>query len=155
MFTDEKQIEKSKLRRTTVKEFIKGKNIDEKSFTYFMDIVDDLALCLDLRLGHIEDTTNIDRRIINRMYTCGECLLDSDEELNKTFIDSYIDSTIVEYAKFGYEVGLVVFKEKLNSFTKKCFNKSNIDYHDAIITLTKKLTINGPEKPKQKTKTIA
>ena len=54
MFRDEKQIEKSKSRRTTVKEFIKDKNIDEKSFTYFMDIVDDLALCLDLRLGYIE-----------------------------------------------------------------------------------------------------
>ena len=155
MFTDENQKEKSMLRRTAVKQFIKGKNIDDKSFTYFMDIVDDLALCIDLRLGYIENTSNIDKRIINRMYTCGECLLDSDDELNKSFIDSYIDSTIVEYAKFGYEVGLILFKEKLNSFTKKCFNKSTTDYHDAIITLTKKLTISGPEKPKQKTKKLS
>jgi len=154
MFTDEKQKEKSKLRRITVKQFIKDKNIDEKSFTYFMDIVDDLSLCLDLRLGYVENTSNIDKRVINRMYTCGDCLLNSDDELNKTFIDSYIDSIIVEYAKFGYEVGLVLFKDKLNSFTKKCFNKSNIDYHDAIITLTKKLTINGPKKLKPKTKSI-
>ena len=68
MFRDEKQIEKSKSRRTTVKEFIKDKNIDEKSFTYFMDIVDDLALCLDLRLGYIENTSNIDRQPFNRTF---------------------------------------------------------------------------------------
>ena len=140
MFNDEKQLEKAVKRRKIVKQSIKdnNKNIDNESFIYFMDLVDDLSSCIDLKLGNINNVSDFDPKSLERMYLCGECLLtDPKDDTNKEYINQYIDSVIVEYAKFGYEVGLLFFKDKLNDFTKNYFGKNINDYHDGIINLTK------------------
>ncbi len=155
MFNDQIQLEKAKERRKIVRGYIGDKEIDNNSFTYFMDLVDDLSSCIDLKLGKIENIPNINTKIIDRMYSCGECLLTDDlDDVSKEYIDQYIDSVVVEYAKFGYEVGLNLFKEKLNEFTKKFFG-NGIDYHDAIIYLTKQFSIDPFDNTKEKTISIA
>ena len=74
MFNDSKQKEKAIIRRKIVKQYIENKEIDNKSFEYFMDVIDDLSSCIDLKLGIIEDTSNFDPKALERMYLCGECL---------------------------------------------------------------------------------
>ena len=152
MFNEPKQIEKSKIRREMIKQYAEDKGIDEKSFEYFMDLVDDLSSCIDLKLGNIENPMSVDEKILTRMYTCGECLLsDSEEETNKLYINQYIDSVIVEYAKFGYEVGIKIYKEKLNDFTNKLYGNNKKDYYDAVVCLTKNLMkINSKESKRKK-----
>ena len=138
MFNDLKQLEKGKIRRKLVEQSLGNKKIDNKSFVYFMDIVDDLSACIDLKLGDIEDTSNYDSHALERMYFCGECLLNEEQDdISNSFINQYIDSVIVEYAKFGYEVGLVFFKDKLNQFASDYYNKDIKDYHKALVDLTK------------------
>lgn len=153
MFEDEKQKEKSVKRRKMVKQSIKdnNKDIDSKSFTYFMDLVDDLSSCIDLKLGKISDIPNMDPNCLERMYLCGECLLtDTNDETTRLYLNQYIDSVVVEYAKFDYEVGLLFFKEKLKDFTQKYFGKKVDDYHDGIISLTESF-----QKEEKKSKKLA
>ena len=153
MFDDEEQIEKSEKRRKKVKQSIKdnNKDIDSESFTYFMDLVDDLSSCIDLKLGKISDIPNIDPNCLERMYLCGECLLtDTNDETTRLYLNQYIDSVVVEYAKFGYEVGLLFFKDKLKNFTQKYFGKKVDDYHDGIISLTESF-----QKEEKKSKKLA
>ena len=156
MFEDSKQQEKAIARRNIVKQYIASKEIDNKSFEYFMDVIDDLSSCIDLKLGKIDNVSKYDPKTIERMNLCGECLLNEElDETSKEFVDQYIDSVIVEYAKFGYEVGLLFYKDKLNDFTNKYYNHGIKDYHDALIRMTKSFTANETEKKSNKKLTIA
>ena len=143
MFTDKSQIVKNNARSQRVKDLLGDKDYDQKSFTYFVDILNELGEAMDLARDYIDISgkdMNLEfvRNCYVRERAVGNILLaDILREDDKEFVDSYIDSVCVEYSKFLYEVGLINFRTRVQDITNAITESSDYDYHDLLVSMAR------------------
>lgn len=141
MFTDKTQIAKNTARSQMVKDLLGDKEYDKKSFTYFVDVLNELGEAMDLARGNIDIsgkdmTEEYVRNAYFRERAVGNILLATEMRgYEKDIIDSYIDSICVEYAKFLYEVGLINFRRGVQDITNLIAESSEYDYHDLLTNM--------------------
>ena len=70
-----------------------------------------------------------------------------------SFVREYIDSCCVEFAKVGYDIGLIRFRKNVNSLVSKVYGEDTSMY-DAIIQASNDLDNLITNKKKPKTKKI-
>ena len=143
MFTDESQIVKNTARFQKVKDLLGDKEYDQKSFGYFVDVLNELGEAMDLARDYI-DVSNRDmnsefvRNCYVRERAVGNILLaDSLDKNDREIVDSYIDSICVEYSKFLYEVGLINFRTRVQDITDVITGSSDYDYHDLLVSMAR------------------
>ena len=143
MFTDESQIVKNTARFQKVKDLLGDKEYDQKSFGYFVDVLNELGEAMDLARGYI-DISNKDmnsefvRNCYVRERAVGNILLsDSLDKNDREIVDSYIDSVCVEYSKFLYEVGLINFRTRVQDITNVITGSNDYDYHDLLVSMAR------------------
>ena len=144
MFIDELQLAKNTIRSQKVKDLLGNKDYDDKSFKYFVDVLNELGEAMDVARDSV-DTSCRDlsiesvRNVYLREKEIGNILLSGkmNEEERKS-VYSYIDSVSIEYAKFLYEVGLVDFKCRLQNITDLITDSTNFDYHAMLTCMAKK-----------------
>ena len=143
MFTDKSQIVKNNARSQRVKDLLGDKDYDQKSFTYFVDILNELGEAMDLARDYIDISgkdMNLEfvRNCYVRERAVGNILLaDILREDDREFVDSYIDSVCVEYSKFLYEVGLINFRTRVQDITNAITESSDYDYHDLLVSMAR------------------
>ena len=143
MFTDKSQIVKNNTRSQRVKDLLGDKDYDQKSFTYFVDILNELGEAMDLARDYIDISgkdMNLEfvRNCYVRERAVGNILLaDILREDDREFVDSYIDSVCVEYSKFLYEVGLINFRTRVQDITNAITESSDYDYHDLLVSMAR------------------
>ena len=143
MFTDKSQIVKNNARSQRVKGLLGDKDYDQKSFTYFVDILNELGEAMDLARGYIDiSDKDMNSEFVRNCYVreraVGNILLaDILREDDKEFVDSYIDSVCVEYSKFLYEVGLINFRTRVQDITNAITESSDYDYHDLLVSMAR------------------
>ena len=143
MFTDKSQIIKNNTRSQRVKDLLGDKDYDQKSFTYFVDILNELGEAMDLARGYIDiSDKDMNSEFVRKCYlrerTVGNILLtDTLREDERDFVDSYIDSVCVEYSKFLYEVGLINFSTKIQDITNIITESGDYDYHDLLVNMAR------------------
>ena len=143
MFTDKSQIVKNNARSQRVKDLLGDKDYDQKSFTYFVDILNELGEAMDLARGYIDiSDKDMNSEFLRNCYVreraVGNILLaDILREDDKEFVDSYIDSVCVEYSKFLYEVGLINFRTRVQDITNAITESSDYDYHDLLVSMAR------------------
>lgn len=143
MFTDESQIVKNTARSQRVKDLLGDREYDQKSFGYFVDVLNELGEAMDLARGYI-DISNKDmnsefvRNCYVRERAVGNILLaDSLDKNDREVVDSYIDSVCVEYSKFLYEVGLINFRTRVQDITNAITGSNDYDYHDLLVSMAR------------------
>lgn len=143
MFTDESQIVKNTARSQRVKDLLGDKEYDQKSFGYFVDVLNELGEAMDLARDYI-DISNKDmnsefvRNCYVRERAVGNILLsDSLDKNDREVVDSYIDSVCVEYSKFLYEVGLINFRTRVQDITNVITGSNDYDYHDLLVSMAR------------------
>ena len=143
MFTDKSQIVKNNARSQRVKGLLGDKDYDQKSFTYFVDILNELGEAMDLARGYIDiSDKDMNSEFVRNCYVreraVGNILLaDNLREDDRKFVDSYIDSVCVEYSKFLYEVGLINFRTRVQDITDVITGSSDYDYHDLLVSMAR------------------
>ena len=143
MFTDKSQIVKNNARSQRVKDLLGDKDYDQKSFTYFVDILNELGEAMDLARGYIDiSDKDMNSEFVRNCYVreraVGNILLaDILREDDKEFVDSYIDSVCVEYSKFLYEVGLINFRTRVQDITNAITESSDYDYHELLVSMAR------------------
>ena len=143
MFTDKSQIVKNNARSQRVKDLLGDKDYDQKSFTYFVDILNELGEAMDLARGNIDiGGKDMNSEFVRKCYTreraVGNILLaDSMVDSERDIVDSYIDSVCVEYSKFLYEVGLINFRTRVQDITNAITESSDYDYHDLLVSMAR------------------
>ena len=143
MFTDKSQIVKNNTRSQRVKDLLGDKDYDQKSFTYFVDILNELGEAMDLARGNIDiGGKDMNSEFVRKCYTreraVGNILLaDSMVDSERDIVDSYIDSVSVEYANFLYEVGLINFRTRVQDITNAITESSDYDYHDLLVNMAR------------------
>ena len=143
MFTDKSQIVKNAARSQRVKDLLGDKDYDQKSFTYFVDILNELGEAMDLARGYIDiSDKDMNSEFVRNCYVreraVGNILLaDNLREDDRKFVDSYIDSVCVEYSKFLYEVGLINFRTRVQDITDVITGSSDYDYHDLLVSMAR------------------
>lgn len=143
MFTDKSQIVKNNARSQRVKDLLGDKDYDQKSFTYFVDILNELGEAMDLARDYIDiSDKDMNSEFVRNCYVreraVGNILLaDILREDDKEFVDSYIDSVCVEYSKFLYEVGLINFRTRVQDITNAITESSDYDYHDLLVSMAR------------------
>ncbi len=143
MFTDKSQIVKNNTRSQRVKDLLGDKDYDQKSFTYFVDILNELGEAMDLARDYIDiSDKDMNSEFVRNCYVreraVGNILLaDILREDDKEFVDSYIDSVCVEYSKFLYEVGLINFRTRVQDITNAITESSDYDYHDLLVSMAR------------------
>lgn len=143
MFIDDLQAAKNNIRTQKVKDLLGDKEYDEKSFNYFVDVLNELGESMDLARGIIDISDkdmSIDyvKNTYNRERRIGFILLGNDiDEFEKTDVNSYIDSICVEYAKFIYEVGLINFTNRVRDIANTITDSNSYDYHDVLIAMAR------------------
>ena len=143
MFTDKSQIVKNNARSQRVKGLLGDKDYDQKSFTYFVDILNELGEAMDLARGYIDiSDKDMNSEFVRNCYVreraVGNILLaDILREDDKEFVDSYIDSVCVEYSKFLYEVGLINFRTRVQDITNAITESSDYDYHELLVSMAR------------------
>ncbi|MBQ1550730.1 MAG: hypothetical protein IIZ67_01385 [Bacilli bacterium] len=143
MFTDKSQIVKNNARSQRVKDLLGDKDYDQKSFTYFVDILNELGEAMDLARDYIDISgkdMNLEfvRNCYVRERAVGNILLaDILRVDDREFVDSYIDSVCVEYSKFLYEVGLINFRTRVQDITNAITESSDYDYHDLLVSMAR------------------
>ena len=143
MFTDKSQIVKNNARSQRVKGLLGDKDYDQKSFTYFVDILNELGEAMDLARDNIDlSDKDMNSEFVRNCYvrerTVGNILLaDILREDDKEFVDSYIDSVCVEYSKFLYEVGLINFRTRVQDITDVITESNDYDYHDLLVSMAR------------------
>ena len=143
MFTDKSQIVKNNARSQRVKGLLGDKDYDQKSFTYFVDILNELGEAMDLARGYIDvSDKDMNSEFVRKCYlrerAVGNILLaDTLREDERDFVDSYIDSVCVEYSKFLYEVGLINFSTKIQDITNIITESCDYDYHDLLVNMAR------------------
>ena len=143
MFTDESQIVKNTARSQRVKDLLGDREYDQKSFGYFVDVLNELGEAMDLARDYI-DISNKDmnsefvRNCYVRERAVGNILLsDSLDKNDREVVDSYIDSVCVEYSKFLYEVGLINFRTRVQDLTNVITGSNDYDYHDLLVSMAR------------------
>ena len=143
MFTDKSQIVKNNARSQRVKDLLGDKDYDQKSFTYFVDILNELGEAMDLARDYIDiSDKDMNSEFVRNCYVreraIGNILLaDILREDDKEFVDSYIDSVCVEYSKFLYEVGLINFRTRVQDITNAITESSDYDYHELLVSMAR------------------
>ena len=143
MFTDKSQIVKNNARSQRVKDLLGDKDYDQKSFTYFVDILNELGEAMDLARDYIDISgkdMNLEfvRNCYVRERAVGNILLaDILRVDDREFVDSYIDSVCVEYSKFLYEVGLINFRTRVQDITNAITESSDYDYHELLVSMAR------------------
>ena len=143
MFTDKSQIVKNNARSQRVKDLLGDKDYDQKSFTYFVDILNELGEAMDLARDYIDISgKDMNSEFVRNCYVreraVGNILLaDILREDDREFVDSYIDSVCVEYSKFLYEVGLINFRTRVQDITNAITESSDYDYHDLLVSMAR------------------
>ncbi len=143
MFTDKSQIVKNNTRSQRVKDLLGDKDYDQKSFTYFVDILNELGEAMDLARDYIDiSDKDMNSEFVRNCYVreraVGNILLaDILREDDKEFVDSYIDSVCVEYSKFLYEVGLINFRTRVQDITNAITESSDYDYHELLVSMAR------------------
>ena len=143
MFTDKSQIIKNNIRSQRVKDLLGDKDYDQKSFTYFVDILNELGEAMDLARGNIDiGGKDMNSEFVRNCYVreraVGNILLaDSMVDSERDIVDSYIDSVCVEYSKFLYEVGLINFRTRVQDITNAITESSDYDYHDLLVSMAR------------------
>ena len=143
MFTDKSQIVKNNARSQRVKDLLGDKDYDQKSFTYFVDILNELGEAMDLARDYIDiSDKDMNSEFVRNCYVreraVGNILLaDSLDNNDREVVDSYIDSVCVEYSKFLYEVGLINFRTRVQDITNAITESSDYDYHDLLVSMAR------------------
>ena len=130
--------------------------VNQEEKDYFLDLVNDISLTKDLARGEVNLATLYvyNSYTLNRMYRVGTILnrpCQTDEEMS--FVREYIDSCCVEFAKVGYDIGLIRFRKSVNSLVSKVYGEDTSMY-DAIIHASNDLDNLITNKKKPKTKKI-
>ena len=166
MFTDKSQIVKNNTRSQRVKDLLGDKDYDQKSFTYFVDILNELGEAMDLARDYIDiSDKDMNSEFVRNCYVreraVGNILLaDILREDDKEFVDSYIDSVCVEYSKFLYEVGLINFRTRVQDITNAITESSDYDYHELLVSMARSYDkelkdVSQNEKSVDQTKLVA
>lgn len=130
--------------------------INQEENDFFIDLVNDISLTKDLARGEVNLATLYvyNTNTLNRMYRVGTILnrpRQTDEEMN--FVHEYIDSCCVEFAKVGYDIGLIRFRKNVNSLVNKVYGEDT-NMYDAIIQTSNDLDNLIANKKEPKTKKI-